>query len=176
MKRALSCRLWNYQCWKSGPRALIFLSLLTLTAHPVHAESAWTASGWAHWNGSRAFDRPMLGVLVSVSDENGQPVSGLELRNFRFEYYTCRTTAPQCMYVNAKATVPSNFSDIVPGVYELYLEPCCGERGYFTTDPVVARVYSFNSIAAVSSGTKFRIQRAQAFLQAAPVPVITPLQ
>lgn len=158
---------------------LLLVSTLALGAEQAQAAS-WTVSGWAHWAGSKALDQPLLGVVVSVMDENGAPVNGLQLRNFQFEYYTCAQGSPRlCMYVNAKTGVPvAGYAyTATAGVYELILEPCCGERGYFTSAPIMARVYRLNT-ALLASGVKVspKDQMGQGFLSSAPIPWLPAFQ
>lgn len=151
----------------------LFFVLAGMSAIRVDA-APWTVSGWAHWNGSKAFNQPLLAVVVSVMDENGGPVTGLQLRNFQFEYYTCAEGSPRrCMYVNTKTEVPvAGYAfTATPGVYELILGPCCEERGYFTSAPVMARAYRFNPAAiAAGANVPFATQMGQAFLVPAPIP------
>jgi len=152
-------------------RAMLAL-LAVIASSPSNA--AWTVSGWARWSGSKAINQPLLGVLVSVQDESGAPVENLGPANFSFEYYNCSNGTPhQCMYVNAQASAPATGITATPGVYELILGPCCGELGYFTTVPVMARVYHLNPIGIVASAhVPRRVQEGQAFLTAAPAPLL----
>lgn len=144
--------------------------VLALASSPAFAE--WRVSGWAQWMGDDSFSDNELRVVVLVSDDDGRPVKGLNLRQIKVDYYdNCENSnSGLCMYVNGNVAPnpdDATFGAGVPGVYELRVKGCCPdtEAGYFTSKPLVVRVFQDIPLGSVVAGGPIPapVQRAQAF-------------